>query len=95
MIKGKIVLVPFPFDDLVASKVRPAVCLTNRIGHHHHVDTGVDRGPDVTVVVARDLVDGLPVGNGKPIKAQLVLEHMMHRFDRSGLSPMPLQQFRR
>lgn len=37
MIKGKIVLVPFPFDDLVASKVRPAVCLTNRIGHHHHV----------------------------------------------------------
>ena len=37
MIKGKIVLVPFPFDDLVASKVRPAVCLTNHIGHHHHV----------------------------------------------------------
>jgi mRNA interferase MazF len=37
MIKGKIVLVPFPFDNLTASKVRPAVCLTNPIGQHHHV----------------------------------------------------------
>jgi mRNA interferase MazF len=37
MIKGKIVLVPFPFDDLSASKVRPAVCLTNTIGPNNHV----------------------------------------------------------
>ncbi len=37
MIKGKIVLVPFPFDDLSATKVRPAVCLTEPIGGHHHV----------------------------------------------------------
>ena len=29
MTKGKVVLVPFPFDDLSTSKVRPAVCLTN------------------------------------------------------------------
>ena len=36
-IKGKIVLVPFPFDDLTTSKVRPAVCLTNSIGQHRHV----------------------------------------------------------
>ncbi|MDP3260435.1 MAG: type II toxin-antitoxin system PemK/MazF family toxin [Thermodesulfovibrionales bacterium] len=37
MIKGRIVLVPFPFDDLSASKVRPAVYLTNPIGPHSHV----------------------------------------------------------
>jgi len=37
MIKGKIVLVPFPFDDLSSSKVRPAVCLTNEINEHKHV----------------------------------------------------------
>ncbi|MDE3087769.1 MAG: type II toxin-antitoxin system PemK/MazF family toxin [Chloroflexota bacterium] len=31
------VLVSFPFDDLSASKVRPAVCLTEPIGPHRHV----------------------------------------------------------
>ena len=35
--RHKIVLVSFPFDDLSASKVRPAVCLTNPIGPHRHV----------------------------------------------------------
>ncbi len=35
--KGKIVLVPFPFDDLSSSKVRPALVLTNPVGAHHHV----------------------------------------------------------
>ncbi|MCI0561022.1 MAG: type II toxin-antitoxin system PemK/MazF family toxin [Nitrososphaera sp.] len=37
MTKGKVVLVPFPFDDLSSSKVRPAVCLTNPAGPHRHV----------------------------------------------------------
>jgi mRNA interferase MazF len=37
MTKGKVVLVPFPFDDLSATKVRPAVCLTEPIGPHRHV----------------------------------------------------------
>ena len=37
MVKGKVVLVPFPFDDLTGTKVRPAVCLTNAIGAHRHV----------------------------------------------------------
>ena len=37
MTKDKIVLVPFPFDDLSAEKVRPAVCLTDPIGQHRHV----------------------------------------------------------
>ncbi len=35
--RGKIVLVPFPFDDLSAAKVRPAVCLTEPVGWHRHV----------------------------------------------------------
>ena len=33
----KVVLVPFPFDDLSGSKVRPAVCLTGAVGTHRHV----------------------------------------------------------
>lgn len=35
--KGKVVLVPFPFDDLSSTKVRPAVCLTNPVGQYNHI----------------------------------------------------------
>ncbi len=35
--RGKIVLVPFPFDDRSAAKVRPAVCLPEPVGWHRHV----------------------------------------------------------
>ena len=35
--RGRIVLVPFPFDDLSAVKARPAVCLTDPIGPHRHI----------------------------------------------------------
>ena len=37
MMKGEIVLVPFTFDDLSTSKVRPAVYLTDPVGPHRHV----------------------------------------------------------
>ena len=37
MARDDIVLVPFPFDDLSSSKVRPAVCLTDPIDRHRHV----------------------------------------------------------
>lgn len=37
MLKGKIVLVTFPFDDFSTVKVRPAVCLTEPIGIYEHV----------------------------------------------------------
>ena len=37
MARGRIVLIPFPFDDLVTSKVRPALCLTNSIGPNKHI----------------------------------------------------------
>lgn len=35
--KNKIVLVPFPFDDLSGTKVRPALCLTDTISAYNHV----------------------------------------------------------
>ena len=35
--KYKIVLVPFPFDDLTGVKIRPAICLTDRISGYNHI----------------------------------------------------------
>lgn len=35
--KYKIVLVPIPFDDLSNQKLRPAVCLTDKIKPFNHV----------------------------------------------------------
>lgn len=35
--KYSVVLVPFPFDDLLTTKVRPAVCLTDPVGPHSHI----------------------------------------------------------
>jgi mRNA interferase MazF len=37
MTRGKVVLVPFPFDDLATQKARPAVCLTEPVTSHRHV----------------------------------------------------------
>ena len=37
MLKYKVVLVPFPFDDLSSTKMRPALCLTRALGLHGHV----------------------------------------------------------
>ena len=37
MIKNSIVLVPFPFDNYTALKVRPALCLTSEISEHKHI----------------------------------------------------------
>ncbi len=35
--RGKVGLAPFPFDDLSAGKVRPAICPTDPVGQYRHV----------------------------------------------------------
>ena len=44
-----IVTVPYPYDDYVGNKVRPAICLTNETGPHRHVVLAFisSRVPDV------------------------------------------------
>src|SRR5580658_4899671 len=56
MTKGKVVLVPFPFDDMTASKVRPAVCLTDPIGFHRHVVVAFVSSQRPVDLVATDVV---------------------------------------
>jgi mRNA interferase MazF len=50
--RGKIFLVPFPFDDLSATKLRPAVCLTEPIGVNRHIV--------VAFITSREIPDLLP-----------------------------------
>ncbi len=59
--KHKIVLVPFPFDDLSTSKVRPAVCLTEELSPYGHVvlafvtsRISVDSGPSDFIIETTD-----------------------------------------
>ena len=56
MIKGKVVLVPFPFDDLSATKVRPAICLTEKIGAHGHIVLAFITSRILAVPLASDLI---------------------------------------
>jgi mRNA interferase MazF len=56
MIKGKVVLVPFPFDDLSATKVRPAICLTEPIGLHCHIILAFISSKIPTDLLGTDLI---------------------------------------
>ena len=69
MTKHKLVLVPFPFDDLSSTKVRPAVCLTDPIGPHRHV---------VLAFITSRVTDG-------PLATDLVLDASDPDFPATGL----------
>ncbi len=56
MTKDKVVLVPFPFDDLSAAKVRPAVCLTHPLGAHRHVILAFITSQIPTLLANSDIV---------------------------------------
>ncbi len=65
---NKIVLVPFPFDDLSSSKVRPAICLTNPVGKHTHVvlafiTSQLPEKPEPSdIIINKDTEDFEPTG---------------------------------
>ena len=56
MVKYRIVLVPFPFDDFSASKVRPALCLTSEIGKYNHVIIAFISSKIPSDLIASDLI---------------------------------------
>lgn len=55
-IKGKIVLVPFTFDDLLAIKDRPALCLSRVTGPHRQVMVAYISNKMPTSPLASDLI---------------------------------------
>ena len=74
-----VVLVPFPFDDLTASKVRPAVCLTEAIGGHRHVVLAFITSVVPASLEATDLVlePGVADFHGTGLRVRSVLR--LHR----------------
>lgn len=52
----KVVLVPFPFDDLSGQKVRPAVCLTDPVGAYKHVVLAFISSTIPSVVESTDIL---------------------------------------
>ncbi len=54
--KYKIILVPFAFDDLSDTKVRPAVCLTNPVGIHRHLIIGFISSRIPTEILPSDII---------------------------------------
>jgi mRNA interferase MazF len=81
MIKGKVVLIPFPFDDLSTTKVRPAVCLTNSIGKYNHIILALITSQIPTDLLETDIVldtshpDFAASGLHKP--STIRLDHLM------------------
>ena len=68
-IKYKIVLVPFPFDDLNLQKVRPAICLTEAVGKFEHV-------------IVAYITSRIP---GDAEKCDVIIESTSLGFDKTGL----------
>jgi mRNA interferase MazF len=75
----RVVLVPFPFDDLSSTKVRPAVVLTEPAGPHRHV-------------VLAFITSQIPA---EPLATDLVLDASAPDFGATGLRvPSTLQLHR-
>jgi mRNA interferase MazF len=81
MAKGSVILVPFPFDDLYATKVRPAVCLSDAVGPHRHVILAFISSRVPTQLIESDFVldqaDPQAVGTGLKVRSVLRLHRLM------------------
>ena len=78
--KGKIVLIQFPFDDLSSSKVRPAYCLTAPIGIYQHIifaliTSRITNNVETDLILKSEHPDFILSGLRRP--SALRLEHLI------------------
>src|SRR5262245_59085925 len=88
MTKGKVVLVPFPFDDLSTTKVRPAVCLTEPIGPHQHVILAFITSRIPTTLLETDLVLDVDHAEFAATGLRLSSTLQLHRLMTAATSPI-------
>jgi mRNA interferase MazF len=81
MTRYEIVLVPFPFDDLSSTKVRPAVCLTDPIGPYRHLVLAFITSRRATNPLPTDLIidvsDAAFTSTGLRVSSTLQLHRLM------------------
>ena len=95
--RGKIVLVPFPFDDLSATKIRPAVCLTEPIGANRHVVVAFITSTEISDLLPTDVAlpanhpdfraTGLRVSSVLRLHRLITLSTKIIQRELGGLSP--------
>lgn len=54
--KGKTVLIQFPFDHLSSSKVRPAYCLTDAVGNYQHIVFALITSRIPSTILSTDII---------------------------------------
>lgn len=72
--RGKIVLIEFPYDDFSYMKVRPALCLTDPVGPYNFIVTSFITSNIYADVLDTDILlkdEYLHYGLQKPSKIQL------------------------
>ncbi|MCX7050192.1 MAG: type II toxin-antitoxin system PemK/MazF family toxin [Candidatus Sumerlaeota bacterium] len=100
MMRYKVVLVPFPFDDLSNVKVRPAVCLTDAIGPYRHVilafiTSNVSSAPlDTDVIIDANApgfaATGLKTSSALQVHRLMTVSSSLLRRE-LGILPVPIQ----
>lgn len=79
MIKGRIVLIPFPFDNLSGSKIRPTLCLTEKMGPYNQI---------VMAYITSQIVQ-------PSLETDLILQQEDKEFEKTGLSVSSTIRFHR
>lgn len=75
--KYKIVLIPFPFDDFSTTKVRPAICLTNKISKYNHIVVAFITSQVQKAVENTDIVINNEVDTGLKTKSAIKLHRIV------------------
>ncbi|MBA7580658.1 hypothetical protein ES708_22552 [subsurface metagenome] len=62
-----------PIIDRLGQAINKGIIV---VGHHNHIQPGIDGGNNITAIVAGYLINALPVGDEKALEVQFAFEHI-------------------